>query len=91
MKEEEPLYEKERMRTKDDKLVLCQKFEGFYSKNYFSRHRSKCVEDLAEEPRAVPVQLLFGCTSEVTDAFKVVNSLDLPMMKLEISAKLIHH
>ena len=72
MRETNPLFEKERSLTSDEKLVLCGKGKGFYSKSYFSRHKKICTGDLAEEPNAVSIKLLTDCTVPIDakDNFK---------------------
>jgi hypothetical protein len=69
-KKDIPSYERERSRTEDQQLVQCGNCLGFYSKDYFARHKKLCIADLAQEPRAMPIDLLAQSFSELKECFK---------------------
>ena len=71
MKVEGHAYERERSRTNDDHLVLCNGCNGFYSKKYFARHSKQCKNDVASQPQALPVKhLMLLADDQVSDEFK---------------------
>ena len=57
MKAESSIYESKRSRTQCKNLVQCENSLGFYSKYYFARHRKLCMADLAQELKAMPLDL----------------------------------
>ena len=70
MKAESPIYESKRSRTQCKNLVHCGKCLGLYSKDYFAWHRKLCMVDLAQEPKAMPLDVLAESFCNLKEIFK---------------------
>src|SRR6218665_3285790 len=70
MKAGSSIYERERSRTRCNNLVQCGNCQGFFSKSYFARHRKLCMADLAQQPKAMPIDLLADRFCNETESFK---------------------
>ena len=65
---EQSSYERERVQKASSATVLCSKCNGFYAKNFFKRHKTKCIGESADMPSSIPATLL-ACES-VQDEFR---------------------
>jgi len=49
---------RERRRKEDSRVVMCTHCNGFFSRAHFWRHKQKCQADSADDPLAIPVELM---------------------------------
>lgn len=76
MKEDIPTYNSERVKTKENMMILCCNCSGFYSRSYISRHKQVCCRSKSpvlqnrQKLQTMPLTLISEQLDNVKTVFK---------------------